>query len=87
MKTKIKRIIAKVRSMYKYSSEYKALLEFPANVSLRENKETGDLEIESIYFQYYDFLYIYDNKIIYISEYGRKELLLTYNGWDELLSM
>lgn len=84
--TNIKKIIAKVRSMYKYNSEYVELLSLKADVSLDEN-ENGDLELSFIRFRYYGSIYIYSDRIIHTTEEGRKTLLITYNGWDALLSL
>ena len=83
--TNIKRIIAKVRSMYKYNQEYSELLSLRADISLDEN-ENGDINLSSICFKYYGSFYISPTRIIHTKEDGRRTIVITYNGWDALLS-
>ena len=86
--TNIKRIVAKVRSMYKYDKKYKDILANRAYIDLSENEETGDIELNSINFDNYDRICIYPTKVLYISYNGYdRKTLATYQDWDEFLSL
>lgn len=86
--TNIKRIIAKVRSMYKYDKKYKDILANRAYIDLSENTESGDIELNSISFDNYDRIFIYPTKVLYIPYDGYdKKILATYQNWDELLAL
>lgn len=86
MEEKIKAIVEKVRMMYKYSNEYKSLVNMDAKVVLSEDKTSG-FKIERICFDYYDRIVVCSNGISYHPEHGSVKTLMSYNSFDELLSM
>ena len=87
MEKKIQKIIEKVRLMARYNPQIKELvLEQRANINIKEG-ENGELLLYSIKFAYYDALYIYENKMIYVSDSDKKTTLFEYSGWDDFLAM
>ena len=86
MEQKILAIVDKVRNMYRFDKRYKAILETKPNIMLGINDE-GNLELESISWNYYDAIYASNEQIALHPEYGSNATLIEYNGWDELLAL
>lgn len=83
---KIKKIIDKVRKMYKYDKRLKQILAVPAHIKLVEEK--GEIYLSSIQFSYYgDGVYVFNGQIRYSPEYGPDEVLIKYSSLDELLEL
>lgn len=83
MEEKIQRIIAKVRSMYKYASDFNCVLENKASIKIREDKD--GLHIASITFAYYDMIIVGEKSIRFHPEHGQVKTLATYKNFDALL--
>ena len=85
MENFINQIIAKVRDMYKYTSEYKTILGQPARVLVDECN--GTYTVREIIFGKYDTISINDKRIFYEPQHGFTKVLIEYNGMDNLLKM
>ena len=87
MFNRIPEMIAKVRERFGDNPRYKPLLSLSAQVYGRENKETGQIELDRIVFEYYDKIEILEDRVIYVPEHGYSTVLLCYGNWDVLLSL
>ena len=83
---KIQEIIAKIRSVAKYNPQIKQLVA-EQKASIRLYEEDGNIVLYCIEFNYYDALYVYENKMVFQDDGGKKTTLLEYANWDEFLKM
>lgn len=83
---KIQKIIEKIRLMAKYNPQIKKLVE-EQKAHIRLNEENGEIKLYCIEFEYYDALYVYENKMVFQDDGRKKTTLFEYNGWDEFLKM
>lgn len=87
MTTLYKEIIAKVRDMYKYDSEYKEILKNRPEIKLKETKN-GEFELNSIHFtDGYSSIYIGSKSIWFDPYRGENKTLVTYSNLEELLKI
>ncbi len=84
---KIQKIIEKIRSVAKYNPQIKQLVaEQKASIRLQEDDD-GNIVLYCIEFNYYDALYVYENKMVFQDDGGKKTTLFEYVNWDEFLKM
>ena len=87
MDIKIQKIIEKIRLMAKYNPNIRSLVaEQKASIRLKED-EDGNIVLYCIEFNYYDALYVYENKMVFQDDGGKKTTLFEYENWDEFLKM
>ena len=87
MDIKIQKIIEKIRLMAKYNPNIRSLVaEQKASIRLKED-EDGNIVLYCIEFSYYDVLYVYENKMVFQDDGGKKTTLFEYANWDEFLKM
>lgn len=80
-----KKIIQKVRSMYKYDTLLKDIVKTSAKVTVSE--KDGELYLSHITFQWYDALVVSSSGITYTPDMGCTRKIISYDGFDELLNM
>ena len=81
-------VIAKVRDMYKYDTEYKRLLSSNPRIDIYIDEKENTLVLRSLRFGTYDEICVYSDKIKYVSDDGRTErTLCEYNNFMALLSL
>ena len=85
MENFVNQIIAKVRDMYKYTSEYKTILAQPARVLVDE--ENGTYTVREIIFGKNDVISINDKRVFYEPMYGFTNVMMEYDGMESLLKM
>lgn len=85
MESFVNQIIAKVRDMYKYTSEYKNILALPARVIVDE--VNGTYTVSEIIFGKDDIISINDKRVFYEPRYGFTKVMVEYNGMENLLKM
>ena len=82
-----KKVIAKVRSMYKYDSTYAELLKRHPEIKLKETKN-GEFELNSIHFtDGYNSIYIGSKSIWFDPYRSENKTLITYSNLEELLKI
>lgn len=87
MDIKIQKIIEKIRSVAKCNPQIKQLVaEQKASIRLQEDDD-GNIVLYCIEFNYYDALYVYENKMVFQDDGGKKTTLFEYENWDEFLKM
>ena len=85
MENLVNQIIAKVREMYKYTAEYKELMNEDAKVILDEHN--GTYTVREIVFGKHTTLSINNKRVFYQPEHGFSKVLIEYNSMNELLNM
>lgn len=80
-----KKIIQKVRSMYKYDTLLEDIVKTSATVTISERD--GELYLSHITFNWYDVLVVSSSGITYTPDMGRTREIISYDGFDELLNM
>ena len=85
MENFVNQIIAKVRDMYTYTSEYKTILAQPARVLVDE--VNGTYTVREIIFGKNDVISINDKRVFYDPMYGFTKVMLEYDGMENLLKM
>ena len=79
-------VIAKVRGMYKYDIEYNRILH--SNPRIDIYLEDDRLLLRSLRFGTYDEIYVYSDKIKYVSDDGKAErVLCEYDSFEGLLNI
>ena len=82
-----KKVIAKVRAIYKYDLTYAELLKNHPEIKFFENKN-GELELNSICFSDgYNHFIVTNKEIIFDPYYGEHKTLTKYSNLEELLKM
>lgn len=85
MENFVNQIIAKVRDMYKYTSEYKNILAQPAKITVEE--VNGVYTVKEIIFGKNDIISINDKRVFYEPMYGFTKVLIEYDGMKTLLTL
>lgn len=80
-----KKIIQKVRSMYKYDTLLKDIVKTSATVTVSE--KDGELYLAHITFKWYDILVVSSSGITYTPDMGCTRKIISYDGFDDLLNM
>lgn len=81
-------VIAKVREMYKYDTEYKKILSSNPRIDVYIDEKENTLVLRSLRFGTYDEVCVYQDKIKYVSDDGRTErTLCEYNNFIDLLNL
>lgn len=86
MENFIKQIIEKVRTIYKYDEKYKEILGRKASITVCEDKD-GNIQLEAIYFSWYDEILVSKSGIIFKPSYGENQTILRYSSFEEFLKM
>lgn len=81
------RIIAKVREKFGNEERYRSLLDLSANIYSMEDRETGNIELVKIEFQYYDKIQILEDRVVYVPEHGYSTVLMCYSTWKDILKV
>ena len=85
MENFVNQIIAKVRDMYKYTSEYKTILAQPARVLVDE--VNGTYTVREVIFGKNDVISINDKRVFYEPMYGFTKVMMGYDGMESLLKV
>ena len=81
------RIIARVREKFGNEERYRSLLDLSANIYFMEERETGNIELVKIEFQYYDKIQILKDRVEYVPEHGYSKVLMCYSTWKDILKV
>ncbi len=85
MENFVNQIIAKVRDMYKYTSEYTTILNQPAKIIVEE--VNGTYTVREIIFGKNDVISINDKRVFYEPMYGFTKVMIEYDGMASLLKL
>ena len=86
MEEQIKKIVQKLRKMYRYS-EHRMLMDAVPRLNVHLEGDCNLIVLDSVTFQDYDCIIATPEKVIYSPEHGQSKTLITYDGWEGLLSL
>ena len=76
------RVVKKIKNMISHDQRFKDIVRSMPDIRIGE-----DFCIESVCWNYYDLQILATRRGIYYSNRGQRQVIMSYNGFDALLSM
>ena len=79
-----RKVVARVRNIYKYVPEYRDVLKQPAHIEFVEDSN-GNPEVFQITFRWFSYLCVSKTAIAFVDENGLRKELMTFKDLDNFL--